>query len=108
MIGGTMKLIEKKCPNCGANINFNLNDKEVKCSYCDTVFTIERDVTNIDEAIEKGKENLDKVLNSESFNLSVKDVKKIRTTVMIISAIIFLIVICFFVFIFINIMKQMR
>ena len=103
-----MKLIEKKCPNCGANINFNSNDKEVKCSYCDTVFTIERDVTNIDEAIEKGKENLDKVLNSESFNLSVKDVKKIRTTVMIISAIIFLIIICFFVFIFINIMKQTR
>ncbi len=103
-----MRLIEKKCPNCGANINFNVSDKEVKCGYCNTVFAIERDITDIDEVVERGKENIDKILNSESFKLSPKDVKKISTTIMIIAGIIFLIVICIFVFIIINVIKQTR
>ena len=103
-----MKLVEKKCPNCGANINFGINDKEVKCNYCHTSFTIEKDLTNIDEVMEMGKENLDKVLNSASFSLNVKEVKKVSKAIMIISGIIFVIAICFFVFIFINIIKQTR
>lgn len=38
-----MKLIEKKCPNCGANLSFNDTDKSCKCEYCKREFEIERD-----------------------------------------------------------------
>ena len=38
-----MKLIEKKCPNCGADLEFGENDKSCKCKYCHRSFEIERD-----------------------------------------------------------------
>ena len=38
-----MKLIEKKCPNCGASLSFDENDKVTKCDYCKREFEIERD-----------------------------------------------------------------
>ena len=38
-----MKLIEKKCPNCGASLEFNDSDKSCKCQYCHRAFEIERD-----------------------------------------------------------------
>ena len=44
-----MKLIEKKCPNCGASLEFSETDKSCKCSYCHRAFEIERDENNIDE-----------------------------------------------------------
>ena len=44
-----MKLIEKKCPNCGAGLEFSENDKSCKCSYCHRSFEIERDNDNIND-----------------------------------------------------------
>lgn len=38
-----MRLIEKKCPNCGANLEFKDNDKSCKCSHCGCSYEIERD-----------------------------------------------------------------
>lgn len=38
-----MKLVEKKCPNCGAGLSFNDTDKSCKCDYCKRSFEIERD-----------------------------------------------------------------
>lgn len=38
-----MKLIEKKCPNCGASLEFGEKDKSCKCSYCHRSFEIERE-----------------------------------------------------------------
>lgn len=38
-----MRLIEKECPNCGASLSFNENDKSCKCEYCKREFEIERD-----------------------------------------------------------------
>ncbi|MBE6157681.1 MAG: hypothetical protein E7160_02685 [Firmicutes bacterium] len=40
-----MKLVEKKCPNCGAGLSFNDTDKSCKCDYCKRAFEIERDNT---------------------------------------------------------------
>ena len=37
-----MKLIEKKCPNCGASLSFSDTDKSCKCEYCKRSFEIER------------------------------------------------------------------
>ena len=37
-----MKLIEKKCPNCGGSLEFSETDKSCKCEYCHRAFEIER------------------------------------------------------------------
>ncbi len=29
-----MKLIQAKCPNCGANLDITSNNKTIKCEYC--------------------------------------------------------------------------
>lgn len=45
-----MKLIEKKCPNCGASLEFSETDKSCSCQYCHRAFEIERDKTlNVDD-----------------------------------------------------------
>lgn len=44
-----MRLIEKKCPNCGANLSFDENDKSCKCDYCKRAFEIQRDTDSLDK-----------------------------------------------------------
>lgn len=44
-----MKLIEKKCPNCGASLEFDDQAKSCKCSYCHRSFEIERNQDNLEE-----------------------------------------------------------
>lgn len=39
-----MELIEKKCPNCGAGLEFKDNDKNCKCGHCGSSFEIKRDL----------------------------------------------------------------
>lgn len=46
-----MKLIEKKCPNCGANLEFSETDRSCKCNYCHRAFEIERD-QNVSETVD--------------------------------------------------------
>ena len=41
-----MKLIEKACPKCGANLEFEPGAKEVKCSYCNKEFIIDGNENN--------------------------------------------------------------
>ena len=36
-----MKVVEKKCPNCGSNIEIEEGKRIFKCKYCGT--TLERD-----------------------------------------------------------------
>ena len=38
-----MKIIAKECPKCGANLNFKVGDKEVRCGSCRRDFVIEYD-----------------------------------------------------------------
>lgn len=44
-----MRLIEKKCPNCGANLEFSENDKSCHCQYCKRSFEIERDLNDVEK-----------------------------------------------------------
>lgn len=83
-----MKIIEKKCPNCGASLSFNDNDKETKCNYCNREFIIEGE-----------KEDSSKV-KSEDFILHEKVIKAYGIVHYIISFIIILITIGVFFFIF--------
>ncbi len=43
-----MKLIEKKCPNCGASLEFDEKDKSCNCTYCHRSYEIEREETKED------------------------------------------------------------
>lgn len=38
-----MRLIEKECPNCGAGLSFDEDDKSCKCEYCKREYEIKRD-----------------------------------------------------------------
>ena len=51
-----MKFIEKKCPNCGGDLEFKASDTEVTCKYCQRSFIIE-------------KENNSDLLNEDAYNL---------------------------------------
>ncbi len=42
-----MKFIEKKCPNCGANLKFKLGDRDARCESCRREFIIENDADDI-------------------------------------------------------------
>ena len=42
-----MKLIQKKCPNCGASLEFNNKDTSCKCNYCNTTFEIQKENNDI-------------------------------------------------------------
>ena len=44
-----MRLVEKSCPNCGANLEFDEDAKSCKCQYCKRSFEIERDMNDIDK-----------------------------------------------------------
>lgn len=35
-----MRIIEKKCPNCGANLDFNVGERNVSCASCRRKFAI--------------------------------------------------------------------
>ncbi len=38
-----MKFVEKKCPNCGANIKFKVGERDVHCEKCRRDFAVEYD-----------------------------------------------------------------
>ncbi len=35
-----MKIVEKKCPNCGANLDFEVGERNVQCGSCRRKFAI--------------------------------------------------------------------
>ncbi len=48
-----MKLVEKKCPSCGAGLKFNENDTNVVCEYCNKTYYLHKDekkIAKLDEA----------------------------------------------------------
>ena len=40
-----MKLVEKKCPSCGAQLKFEPDDVKVTCEYCNNTYQISKDET---------------------------------------------------------------
>lgn len=49
-----MKIDSKVCPNCGANLKFNLNNDTTKCLYCNSIIKIsnnKNDINNINDKI---------------------------------------------------------
>ena len=42
-----MKLVEKKCPSCGAQLEFEPEDVKVKCEYCGHIFLMDDEVVKV-------------------------------------------------------------
>ena len=79
-----MKLVEKKCPNCGANIEFNAEHKTVTCNYCNTTFEVERDI--------------EKELKEEVI-LRFKETRKIGKTISIFAITMFIVIAIIIIFV---------
>lgn len=47
-----MRLIEKKCPGCGASLKFDDKETNVVCEYCNKTFYIQKDETKIESVDE--------------------------------------------------------
>lgn len=76
-----MKIIEKKCPNCGADLEFKIDDKEAKCKYCNSEFIIENNNVNSNK------------INASDITLKyVKTFTKIHFAVTIIASIIIFVI----------------
>ena len=43
-----MKLVQKKCPSCGASLSIDSQATEVTCEYCKQKLLIEREENNKD------------------------------------------------------------
>ena len=84
-----MKFKEKKCPNCGADLEFSETDKTCKCQYCKRSFEIERDLSDI-----------------EKFNLVYDKIHKPMKMFFIIPLAIFCIIFIFVVVMIIGSMKK--
>ena len=48
-----MKFIEKKCPNCGANLKFEPGDRDARCESCRREFIIQHNADDIADDIKE-------------------------------------------------------
>ncbi|MBR3490496.1 MAG: hypothetical protein IKH36_03285 [Bacilli bacterium] len=87
-----MKLVEKKCPKCGADLSFDRTSKEVSCKYCNTSFEVYKDTDDIVDTVSD-------MIDPDIFQLHAKMFKnfgKLHTAVFIfvfaVAIIIFIIV----------------
>lgn len=89
-----MRIVEKKCPNCGANLSFESDAKEAKCNYCSQEYIIEQD-KNVSEKNET---------SPDDFKLEKKAIKAFN----FVRFFIFFIVILAFIGIFVFAYKQIK
>lgn len=93
-----MKLVEKKCPNCGAKLSFENTDKEVTCKYCDQSYEIEREA-NINDLFEE-------VLDPKDFILHRRMIKNVSKGIIIFAICMFLFIFVMFLIMFFNIFPK--
>lgn len=85
-----MKLVQKKCPNCGANLEFDKDDTETTCSYCNAKFAIER---------ENEKGNL---LDPSQYVLRPEEARALSKVIIVIFCIVFIFVLIFMIYSFVT------
>ena len=93
-----MKLIEKKCPNCGANLKFDKDDTEVTCKYCETSYEIQRDAS-LDELVRN-------VFDANDFILHKKMLKSFSGGIYYFVIFVFIVMFIFFLIMFFNIFPK--
>ncbi len=74
-----MRIIEKECPNCGADLKFKNGDESVTCEYCKKEYLIEND----------SNDNT----NPEAFNLVAKTTRGIGISIMLVSFVMIILIV---------------
>lgn len=54
-----MKIIEKKCPNCGANLDFKVGERDIQCASCRRKYAVEYGNVDFDQLSKKAKDALE-------------------------------------------------
>lgn len=98
-----MKIVEKKCPNCHANLEFDVGEANVKCPSCRRAYAIEYDKDFVDPEVQlKAKDIQLKLL--DNFDKSLKFGKVIMAAVFVVT----FVIIAFSVIFAIQINKDFR
>ena len=71
-----MKIIEKKCPNCGGNLDFKVGERDVRCESCRRKFAVEYDA-DLNGLSEKAMDAL------KAADISLRPVRKIMLAMII-------------------------
>lgn len=53
-----MKIIEKKCPNCGANLDFQVGERDIQCKSCRRKYAVEYGDIDFDQLNKKAVDAL--------------------------------------------------
>ena len=90
-----MKLVEKKCPKCGADLSFDRTSKEVTCKYCNTSFEVFKDTDDIVDTVSD-------MIDPDIFKLQAKMFKNVSKFSTGVFLFIFIVAIAMFIIIAIN------
>ena len=92
-----MKIVEKKCPNCGASLDFKVGERDIVCDHCRRKFAVKYD------GVDFAKLSADEVKSIKDANIDLKTLRNIFIThanvLVIISALSITLFVGIFVFI---------
>ena len=100
-----MRIIEKKCPNCGANLEYKVGERDVKCASCRRAYAVEYDHDIVDPEVQlKAKDLQLKIL--EDYEKGRKVSKILMPIFLTFFAIMFIVALVMIVSGFINVNQR--
>lgn len=97
-----MKIVEKKCPNCGASLDFKVGERDIVCNHCRRKFAVKYD------GVDFAKLSADEVNSLKDINIDLKPLRNIFITAAIIFVIVSALSITLFVGIFVFIASKVK
>lgn len=97
-----MKIVEKKCPNCGASLDFKVGERDIVCNHCRRKFAVKYD------GVDFAKLSADEVNSLKDVNIDLKPLRNIFITAAIIFVIVSALSITLFVGIFVFIASKVK
>ncbi len=97
-----MKIVEKKCPNCGASLDFKVGERDIVCNHCRRKFAVKYD------GVDFAKLSADEVKSLKDANIDLKPLRNIFITAAIVFVIISALSITLFVGIFVFIASKVK
>ncbi len=92
-----MKIVEKKCPNCHANLEFDVGEENVECPSCRRKYAIEYDKDVVDPEVKLKMKDIQLKL-MDSFQKDFERSRKFGSVFMVIFSIIFIAVFAFIIY----------
>lgn len=97
-----MKIVEKKCPNCGASLDFKVGERDIVCNHCRRKFAVKYD------GVDFAKLSADEVNSLKDVNIDLKPFRNFFITAAIIFVIVSALSITLFVGIFVFIASKVK